>query len=191
MMFKTFLCASVLAASAFGAEIPFFGAGVKLGAPLIDAFNVSSNPTFATFAASSSHFTVGPYVELRLPFGLGLEVDALHRGYEYRNAGSSFSNSSWEFPVLAKYRLFHGPIRPFVDGGLSFRKLNDVAKLNSFAAVLHSNTYGIVLGGGLEIKTPAVRFTPEIRYTGYTFLTFDSVLRTNRNQATFLVGIGF
>ena len=54
-----------------------------------------------------------------------------------------------EFPVLAKYRLFHGPIRPFVDGGLSFSKLNDVAKLNSFAAVLHSNSYGIVLGGGI------------------------------------------
>ena len=189
MMFKTFICAIVLAGSAL-AELPF-GVGVKLGAPLVDAFKVRSIPTFAAVTASSSHFTVGPYVELRLPFGLGIEVDALHRGYEYRNAGVSYSNSSWEFPVLAKYRLFHGPIRPFVDGGLSFSKLNDVAKLNSFSAVLHSNSYGIVLGGGIEIKTPAVRFTPEIRYTGYTFLTFDSVLRTNRNQATFLVGIGF
>lgn len=190
-MFKTFLCASVLAASAFAAEIPFFGAGVKLGAPLIDAFNVSSNPTFASFGASSSHFTVGPYVELRLPFGLGLEVGALHRGYDYRNAGTTFGSSSWEFPVLAKYRLFRGPIRPFIDGGLSFIKLSDVSKVTSFTAVNHSNSFGIVLGGGLEIKTPAVRFTPEIRYTGYTFLTFDSLLRTNRNQATFLVGIGF
>ncbi len=191
MMFKTFLCASVLAASAFGAEIPFFGAGVKLGAPLIDAFNVSSNPTLTTFSASSSHFTVGPYIEIRLPLGLGLEMDFLHRGLEYRNAGNRLGSSNWEFPVLAKYRLFRGPIRPFVDGGLSFSKLSDVQKVNSFAAVQHSNSYGIVLGGGLEIKTPAVRFTPEIRYTGYTFLTFDSLLRTNRNQATFLVGIGF
>src|SRR5258708_18055832 len=191
MMFKTFLCASVLAASAFAAEIPFFGAGVKLGAPLIDAFNVSSNPSSATLGASSSHFTVGPYVELRLPFGLGLEVDALHRGFEYHNAGAALGSSGWEFPVLAKYRLFRGPIRPFVDGGLSFSKLSDVSKVTSFTAVQHSNSFGIVLGGGLEIKTPAVRFTPEIRYTGYTFVTFDSLLRTNRNQATFLVGIGF
>ena len=189
MMFKTFICTLVLAGSAF-AELPF-GVGVKLGAPLTDAFRIQSFPTFAAFTASSSHFTVGPYIEVRLPFGLGLEVDALHRGYEYRNAGASFSNSSWEFPVLAKYRFFKGPIRPFIDGGLTFSKLNDVAKLTSFSAVQHSNSYGIVLGGGIEIKTPAVRITPEIRYSGYTFLTFDSLLRTNRNQATFLVGIGF
>ena len=195
MRVKTFLYILVLACVTVvltpPAQAQFFGAGLKLGAPLTDAFHNQGFPTFAAFSASSSHFTVGPYVEVRLPISLSLEVDALHRGYDYRNAGISASNSSWEFPVLAKYKLLHGPIRPYLEGGISFLKLTDVARITSIAAINHANTAGIVLGGGIEIKAAALRVSPEIRYTGYTLLNFDSLIRTNRNQATFLVGIGF
>jgi hypothetical protein len=190
MSFKTFLCLLVLAGLAVAQP---FGVGVKLGAPLTDAFQQQSFSSLSTFTASSSHFTVGPYVEVRLPLNFALEVDALHRGYNYRNAVGSTSNSDWEFPVLAKYKLLKGPIKPYVSGGLSFSKLSDVARINNLVGVNHGNSYGIVLGGGIEVKTPAVRISGELRYTGWTFLTFGSgsVLRTNRNQAALLFGIGF
>jgi hypothetical protein len=192
MSFKTFLCLLVLAGSASAQISEIFGVGVKLGAPLTDAFHQQNLPTLAQLSASSSNFTVGPYVEVRLPITpFWIEVDALHRGYQYRNAVGSTSNSDWEFPVLAKYRLLKGPIRPFLLGGLSFSKLSDVARINSIVGVDHGNSYGIVLGGGVQVKTPAVRISGELRYTGWTFLTFDSLLRTNRNQAALLFGIGF
>jgi hypothetical protein len=184
MLRKAFL--SLLVFTGFAAAQPF-GAGVKVGVPATDAFKVLPFPTLATFTGDSSRFTGGPYVELRLPAGMAVEVDALYRNYDFASAGVATSASSWEFPVLLKHRIGLPLVKPFFDGGVSFSRLSDI----KLASLNHRSNYGVVVGGGVEFKLLLIRVSPEIRYTGWAFRNFDGQVQTKRNQVAVLFGIGF
>jgi hypothetical protein len=185
MLQKTFL--SLFVVAGFACAQPF-GAGLKVGVPATDAFKVLPFPTLATFTAGSPRITAGPYVELRLPAAMAVEVDALYRNYDFVTAGGATSASSWEFPVLLKHRISLPLVKPFFDGGVSFSQLSDLRGLS----VNHHSNYGIVVGGGVEFHLLVIKVSPEIRYTGWAFRNFDSdLLQTKRNQLTVLFGIGF
>jgi Outer membrane protein beta-barrel domain len=165
-------------------------AGVKIGAPLTDAFNIATNsPTFAAVTADAGDFVWGPFVELKLPYKFSIEADALHRGYHFGTLGSfNTKASSWEIPIVAKYHLLGGPIKPYVEGGLSFSHFNDIPQAFS---TNHTSNFGIVLGAGVQINLLVLRLSPELRYTGNTLKNFTGIVDSNRNQVEFLVGIGF
>ena len=185
MLAKTLLC--FLAAAGFASAQPF-GAGLKVGVPATDAFKVFPLPSLSVFTAESPRYLFGPYVELRLPANMAVEVDALYRSYDFRSAGVGASASSWEFPVLIKHRFFAGPVRPYFDAGVSFSRLSDI-KLSSLN---HRSNYGIVVGGGVEFNLLLLKVSPEIRYTGWAFLNFDDPqIQSKRNQLAVLVGFGF
>ncbi|MGD1092552.1 MAG: hypothetical protein ABSB35_11255 [Bryobacteraceae bacterium] len=80
MFYKTFLSLIVLVTSA--SAQPVIG-GLILGAPLTDAIRVNSVPAFAAVSANNGEFVIGPFVEIKLPLKFSLEVDALHRGYNF------------------------------------------------------------------------------------------------------------
>jgi hypothetical protein len=176
------------------AESPF-GFGLKAGVPLNDA--LSADPSAAIPYFESTHrYVMGPFVEVRLPSRFSVEVDALYRSYEYRQAPGDFfvprsvSPGAWEFPVLARKALLGGPIQPYIEGGVALSHLSvaDVLELN------HRNNYGIVLGAGISLHLGLFRISPELRYNGWAFKDFDSPtgsLQSNRNQAAVLVGISF
>jgi hypothetical protein len=177
----------VLVAAGCASAQPF-GAGLKVGVPVTDAFKVLPDPTLGVFSGESPRYTIGPYVELRLPASMAIEVDALHRSYDFRSSGLGLSTSSWEFPVLIKHRFAAGPVRPYFEAGPSFSKLSDI-KLSSLN---HLSNYGIVVGGGLEFNLFLIKVSPEVRYTGWAFRNFDgSQLQSTRNQLAVLVGFGF
>jgi hypothetical protein len=185
MLVKTVLCVLVTAGCA--AAQPF-GAGLKIGVPATDAFQVVSLQPPGIFTGESHRYTVGPYVELRLPAKMAIEVDALYRSYDFRSSGVGLPASSWEFPVLLKHRFAAGPVRPYFDAGPSFSHLSDI-KLSSLN---HLSNYGIVVGGGLEFNLFLIKVSPEVRYTGWAFRNFDgSDVQSNRNQLAVLVGFGF
>ena len=61
--------------------------GVKGGLPLTDFIDTVSGPS--TNITQKTHiYIVGPTVELRLPGGFGIELDALYRRFSY-NASSN------------------------------------------------------------------------------------------------------
>jgi hypothetical protein len=162
-----------------------FGAGLKVGTTLTDAIN--SIPSFSV--PNDRHFIAGPYVEVRLPFHLAVEADALYESSLFSSVLSG--GSTWQFPVLAKYRLLGGPIRPYIEGGPSFSRITDIAEI---PALNHRSNYGIVLGAGIELKLLFLRVAPEVRYNGWALKNIESPtgqFESNRNQALFLVGIGF
>jgi len=187
MLFKTFICSIVLITSAAAQPVV---AGLILGAPLTDAIRVNSVPAFAAVSANNGEFVIGPYVEIKLPLKFSLEVDALHRGYSFvlTPGASTTSVDSWEFPVLAKYKLWKGPVRPYAEGGLVFSHISGVSQVPN---VLYNNDYGIALGAGIEIRALVLRISPEIRYDGFVFKNFGDQIQSLRNQAMFMVGIGF
>ena len=185
-------CFAVSAFAQSESSLPI-GLGVKGGIPLNDAFLVTpTNPI--QYVADTHRYTFGPYVELRLPAGFGFEVDALYKTYEYRRvvpAATLDQNShAWEFPFLIKKRFLPGPVKPYLEGGAAFSHLS----IGNVAELSDRNAWGLVVGGGVDLKLGALHFTPEIRYTGWTSRHFESpgtLLQSNRNQAAVMLGIGF
>ena len=122
------LCLLVLGAFPALAAGPFTF-GLKGGVPLTDFTNAVSSGRF-DYTSNTQRYIVGPTAELRLPFGLGVEVDALYRHFNYNafltgtGVSTSTTGSAWEFPVLAKYR-FPAPIaRPYILGGVAWDTLS-------------------------------------------------------------------
>jgi hypothetical protein len=160
-------------------------AGIRGGVPLTDAFDTVSG--LVSFRDVPHHWILGPTLEVRLPFGLGVTFDALYRRLEYEREGmpGSETGGQWDFPVMLRYRFSGGAAQPFVAGGASFNKITDLNPSRSTAA-------GYVVGTGIELKAPFLRFTPEIRYTHPVKDNFElDGLRTNRDQLVFLLGVTF
>jgi Outer membrane protein beta-barrel domain len=181
-MTKTFWTLLVLCSAASAQPV---GAGLKLGTTLTDALSVA--PGF--HLANDHHLIVGPYLEVRLPWGFSVEADVLYQTALLNGVYSG--GATWQFPVMAKYKFLKGPVRPYVEGGPSFSHIADLAEI---PALNHRSNYGITLGAGIEVKVLVLRLAPEVRYNGWTLKNIQDPLgqfESNRNQAMFLIGIGF
>lgn len=184
------------------ASAQFFSAGVKFGIPATDPFQnlTFTSPTTTDLIihsySSSKKFVAGGMVEVHLPFGFSVEADGLYRPLRLITdttitgqpgmGRDSVNYTSWEVPVVGKYRFLHTPlVKPYVAAGPNFRFLD--APLDHFMS-----GKGFALGAGVEIKALRLRISPEIRYTrwgsdsGYTYNT-----KSNQNQVELLAGVTF
>jgi hypothetical protein len=167
-----------------------FNYGLRGGVPLTNAFQTVTSGVSSIFSDSKG-YVFGPTFEVRLPFGLGVEVDALYRplSYESQNANSTASHTSfgsWEFPVLGKYRFAFPIVKPFVDAGPSFRSLGNGGSFLSGK--------GFALGAGVEAGLFHVHLSPELRYTHWGTDGAGrplSILQSGQNQVEFLIGLTF
>lgn len=189
---------------ALSAFAQLISGGVRGGLPLTDFYQAVSSPG-ATLRSTSTRFIVGPTIELHLPAGFGVEADVLYRRFDYRASANlvdalvnSGSNNSWEFPLLLKYRMPGLFVRPFLDAGVAFNRWSGFKQLQVLAPVTRSDVNGtdtgFVAGGGIELHTPLIRLSPEIRYTrwGASSITdLSGALRSNQNQVEVLVGLTF
>jgi hypothetical protein len=180
--------------------------GVRGGLPLTNFFQAASNPG-ETFTSTATRFIVGPTVELRLPFGLGLEADALFRHFQYNGSTNavdellrSTASNAWEFPLLVKYRTPGVFVKPFLDGGVAFDHWSGLRQITAPVGALTSSSgtsgsnAGFVVGAGIELHLPLIRLSPEIRYTRWgaaNVTDLGGALRSNQNQAEFLIGLTF
>lgn len=183
-----------------------FSAGIRGGVPLTDFASTVQSQNF-TFNTTTDRYIIGPTAELRLPFGLGVEVDALYRHMSYTGSGvvgsitgSSLNSGEWEFPVLAKYRFPGKLARPYVDAGVAFDKLMGVTQSvkqsvssGTPSIVAKNSTTGFVVGAGLDLHF-VIHISPEIRFTRWgsqQFIDPTGLLKSNQSQAEVLVGITF
>ncbi len=168
--------------------------GGRVGVPIRGSFVEKVSDPTNDLVPSTMNFAGGPSVELLLPFGLGVEVDAIYKRTTIdmvsEQGTTSDTASSWEFPLLAKVRLPGAVLRPYVAGGAAFRRFSN---LKAFATGVDSTVHGFVAGAGLELHFSKIRISPELRYTRWSSIdpNSNSPLRNNRNQADFLVGITF
>ena len=191
------LLALLAAASAWAQP---FSAGVKVGLPLTDFIQTVSGEA----SSVTNRYLVGATAELHLPFGLGIEADAIYRHFNYQNVIGSGASAlvnlntagDWEFPVLLKYRFPGKVARPFVDAGVAWDRITGLTSTVSSVAGLSSaqntTTMGAVVGAGVDIHF-IVHIMPEVRYTRWTSQHFNiaNVLNSNQNQAEFMVGVTF
>jgi opacity protein-like surface antigen len=207
-----------------------FTLGVKVGTPANQFLDTveSSNINFHSY---TNRYLFGGTGELRLPFGLGVEVDALYRHYNFQTVGTlppagttitaGAHTGAWEFPLLAKYRFPTKLVRPFVDAGIAWDRLqgfkqaitvvspNPILPPTNLNQPVNDTTTGAVVGFGLDIKVPFVHVSPEFRYTHWTSqhfvtgtplttsgnpfpgFTAGTGFSTNQNQAEVMIGITF
>jgi opacity protein-like surface antigen len=198
--------AIALAGCAFAQPIGF---GLKLGAPLTDAASLANGS--GNLANTATRFTIGPMVDVRLPFGVGVEADFLYRrvdsSYTVSALSAGVSGNQWDLPILLKYRFAFPIIRPYIEAGPSFRWLTNVNHNYSCSGVEcaaiaitfgpDKNGAGLTFGGGVELHLLLIRIAPELRYTRWGSQAFSvqsggsDLLHANQNQAEFLVGISF
>lgn len=205
-MFRVIVAVGLLSAAAANAFAQFpVSIGVKGGVALTDAFenntfsypNTLTPPVVIHNYSPSKDYIVGPFVEVRLPFGLGVEADALYRPLHFATTDEVNNvpvtpylerSNSWEFPILAKYRLKLPIARPYVDAGPSFRT---TGALTSY----YLSNHGFTAGVGVDIKALLLHVSPEIRYTRWGADTklpgATAPVYSNVNQVELLVGIAF
>ena len=200
------------AAAAFSQPFSF---GVKGGVPLTDFLTAVSTQNFAA-RTTTNRYIAGATAELRLPFGLGVEVDALYRHFNYGSFSGVASNftsidttgAAWEFPVLAKYRFPSKVVRPFIDAGVAWDKVSGLSQAvksvvanvstgttssNPFA-LRNDTTRGFVMGAGVDVKALVIHISPEVRFTRWGarhFIDPNGLVNSKQNQAEFLLGITF
>ena len=200
-----------------------FSFGVKAGAPLTDFLSTAESTNasgFIDYATHTNRYIVGVTGELRLPFGLGVELDVLYRHLNYQSSqqlvgitttttNTSTTANAFEFPLLGKYRFGTKVLHPFVDAGVSWDTLQglkqdvtttvlNVTGSNSSSStpsqLQHNTTRGYVAGFGLDIHFLIIHIQPEIRYTRWGaqhFFDPNALLHSNQNQGEFLLGITF
>jgi opacity protein-like surface antigen len=176
-----------------------FSLGLKAGVPFTDFVSAVQNS--GSVSTDNNRYIIGPMAELRLPFGLGVELDALFRHYSFNILTESASTSDWEFPLVLKYRFPTHVVRPYVEAGWAWDTIQGLGEtFSSFTPAapvssLHKSTVdGVVLGAGVDIHALVLHISPELRYTRWNsqhFISPNGFLDSNQNQAEFLVGITF
>ena len=184
-------------ASAIAQPVSF---GVKVGVPLTDFASTVQNG----FNSTPKRYIAGATLEARLPFGLGIELDALYHPLNYTGsaAGSveTLTAHGFEFPLLAKYRFPSKVVAPFIDAGVAFTTMRSLKETVttalgiSNAPVTSKSPIGFVMGAGLDVHLLIIHITPEIRYTHWgsaRFVDPISLVKGSQNQAEVLLGITF
>lgn len=182
------------AAAAFPQHLSF---GLKAGHPFEDVFSKRVSAT-SVYTPASGRYTIGPTIELHLPFHASVEFDLLYRPVKYNIQGVSLATLSeltaaeWRIPVLAKYRVRTGLVSPFLAGGVCWQRFTGVKNTSD---QVQSSATGGVAAGGLEGKLTLIRLSGEVRYTRWGAATFRNVVsgirQSNLNQMELLVGISF
>lgn len=220
-IFAVSLCSlfTVFALQAQTEERPV-SVGVIGGVGLNEPFSSRSvdilTPDNIRYSFANHRYIIGPMVQLNLPWHLGLEADALYRRYSYTSDAIPFSGivttsntaNTWEFPLLLKFRVFRGPLSPFVVAGPNFRYVSPGTRNVSFlsgSGIVDASSVGNELqnrfapgfsvGGGLSFGAHSLKFEPQIRYTRWGWENFTSnptgFFESNQNQVDFLLNLRF
>jgi hypothetical protein len=178
-------------------------AGIVAGASLTDGFRDEIIPNFVPpgspsfpvgtrFWSPSKDFVAGGMVELHFNPTWSLEVNGLYRLLHGKWAavlpdGELHSISphpvvTWQFPILAKYRLQGERWTPFLEAGPSFRTAGN---LNSS----DPSHYGFTAGAGIDLQWKKLRIAPTVRYTRWAKDNNVGGAEIASNQVEILVGL--
>lgn len=177
------LIAAAFFVSTATAQVDF---GLKAGLPITDITETFSNAVART--NKPYRWTLGPMIELDLPAGFGIEINALYRrvGYEEQTFSqeTKFTDGLWDFPLIGKYKFAGTLARPYVGAGWTYRRIPDLLRFDS-------SSNGVVTSAGVRISGGVAKISPEVRYTRWANPDFQPGFRTKKNQFEILVGVTF
>jgi hypothetical protein len=182
--------------------------GVKAGALLTDPVNFRG--PFSS--VETTRFTGGPSIEVHLPFRLSVEADALYQTHRHSTLLTANFNAipdvpnqsfiftsqtktrSWQVPILLKYTIIGGPVRPFIGAGVAWqREWSEVQNISTCVSgacnsggsfrTTSSDRWGPAAGAGVAFSTRYFTVAPEVRYTRLN--------DPNQNEVRALVGFSW
>ena len=184
-LIRKFLVCAVFSLAAASAQN--IGYGVRGGVPLNDFLNAESKTGAITnVVKGKGNVVIGPMFEVRLPLGLGIEMDALYRRWNADGPLSKGSANSWEFPIYGKIKMPGVIARPYAGAGMNFQHLGDISRFLG-GATADSSRRGFLGAGGIDIKVPKVHISPEIRFTHWN----NAGPIRSTNQIDLLIGLSF
>ncbi len=164
----------------------------------------------------SRPYVVGPTLELRLPAGFAVEVDALYQRigttstylFQSGEISNAFVNRQrgnyWQFPLLGKYyfRPRSEGWQPFAESGYAFRvtgfhsigsttvtNADGTSQTSAFRNDYRSGLeIGAVIGAGVRFHAGRLAVSPQIRYTRWGD---NNNGVTPRNEVGLLMGLSF
>ena len=158
------------------------GLSQRLSIGAVGGLRLTGDPQTYYDNSNSKPYLVGPMIEVRLPLNFALEADALYSrlgntfyfpGIARESTTRTIANS-WEFPLLAQYRLPVSRVHPYLSLGVAPR--NAGGRINTiqygyyqsdvtFSSVdWHAHDHAFVLGGGIDVEFWHIRISPQIRY---------------------------
>ena len=168
-----------------------WGLNADLGSSISSDYFEYPGATVTQRGTGLTSLIAGPSVEIHLRPRLSVEVDALHKPLRSR-VDTTFDNglrpqsstgtaaTTWQFPVLAKYRFRWGKMGPFVEAGPSFR-----------LPQWNLSTRGVTAGAGIEMRLRTLKISPALRFTHWGPDTGFGWSGVARNEASVLVGFSF
>ncbi|MDX2178474.1 MAG: hypothetical protein SFV18_02700 [Bryobacteraceae bacterium] len=107
---------------------------------------------------------------------------SLESGAIYRrlNLEGQVPTVTWQFPILARYRLPIGSVVPFLEAGPSFRTTGNLNTQPSHT--------GFSAGTGFDFQTNGFRFSPTLRYTRWA-RDCDFGVQSKQDQLEILLGV--
>ena len=186
--------------------------GAKGGGRVTDDLTESIAST-----TESKRYIVGPMIQLGLPLGFGVEIDALYsrEGYRYSWSYSASRERAnvWQFPVLLQYKLPLRALKPFIEAGYAARVIHGFddyyaasylggGQFSTYYTHSHESTnygtsQGFVAGAGVGFAVGHLRLSPEFRYTHWNnrpiavFIPDGPSFTSTQNQIDLLFGIGW
>jgi len=169
--------------NAFGKDVSIGGV---VGMGLSDDFPstvqiINGIPGSRTFSDSKSP-VIGLMIELAPIRKLFIEFNGLYRPLHLKTIGRE-TVLTWEFPILAKYKLPIARAKLFFEAGPAFRSSGNLNGANP-------SKYGATGGSGVEIKWGQVRISPALRYSRWAN-DQTTASPTNRNQVEAIIGLSY
>jgi hypothetical protein len=191
-----------------------FSVGVEGGLPLTSTSDTGQEDARygGQTAFQIKRYTVGPTIEIGLPFGLRVEADALYKHalqdlfYGPAPTGNlvqeAIRMNIWEIPLLLKYQWKTHGLQPFAAAGSTLRRVEDldidevvIPDVPNYPNTRQQFTvssgepirYGVTFGAGLIWKLSVLRLEPELRYTHWTAKHWMATTE----QIEFLLGVKF
>lgn len=154
----------LLCITALSVQAQQFSFGLRAGIPVTDVYEPAS--PFTSVRTSTTRFTAGPSFEMSLPQNFSFGFDALFKRFDQQAGSVRRRGSSWEFPLLLKYRIPSGDWSPLVEAGVTVQRLDRLLiPPRPGSAGEHRSRGGVVIGAGLERKFDRMRIQPGIRYS--------------------------
>jgi hypothetical protein len=190
--------------------------GARGGIPF--DLSIQSNINGVAGALSSQSFDrpaflAGPTFTAVLKDRVAIELDALYTPVEGRTGAttaaltttSSTHGRTWEFPVLADYRVLKPSVGLYFGGGLvagaltggttEIRTTNtqtgETAVRSEAFNTPASQLPAVVVNGGMEWRSGRIVIRPELRYTRWSSVSESVNAVHHPNQFEYLVGISF
>lgn len=147
-----------------------------------------------TVVSEAGGYIVGPTLQLRVRPRVSLGVEALYKPLHYKDSAAfqdgvvvGFAPATvvtWQFPILASYRLSLGRTRPFLEAGPSFRTTG-----NRNAS--DPSHFGFSAGLGAEADFSKLKIAPRARYTRWSDDGRRANVHARADQLEFLVSFTF